>query len=111
MHGRPTTVYTTTVKGTKIKGVNMSSMCFFLSLGWVRPEHFVDITSNIFSPEATGEEASNAVVLKVGGAPPWGGANTLQGGRDVTDGEKNELPPTCHWLVKAPSVAKCKGLD
>ena len=47
----------------------------------------------------------NTVVLKVGGA------NTLQGGRDVTDGEKKKLPPTCHWLVKAPSVAKCKGLD
>src|SRR4029434_2890851 len=51
MHCRPTTVYTTTVKGTKIKRVNMSSMYFFLSLGWVRPEHFVDISSNIFSPE------------------------------------------------------------
>src|SRR4029434_2497075 len=61
MHCRRTTVYTTTVKGTKIKGVNMSSMCFFLSLGWVRPENFVDITSNIFSPEATGEEASNFI--------------------------------------------------
>ena len=54
---------------------------------------------------------SRPVVLKVGGAPPWGGANTLQGGRDVTDGEKKKRPPTCHWLVKAPSVAKCKGLD
>ena len=49
---------------------------------------------------------SSPVVLKVGGA------NTLQGGRDVTDGErKKKTPPTCHWLVKAPSVAKCKGLD
>ena len=28
-------------------------MCFFLSLGWVRPEHFVDITSNIFPPSTT----------------------------------------------------------
>ena len=46
---------------------------------------------------------------KWGARPPRG--NTLQGGRDVTDGEKKNLPPTCHWLVKAPSVAKCKGLD
>src|SRR4029434_3030776 len=57
------------------------------------------------------EQSVRAVVLKVGGAPPCGGANTLEGGRDVTDGEKKKLPPTCHWLVKAPSVAKCKGLD
>ncbi len=48
----------TILKGTKIRGVNMWSMCFFLSLDWVRPEHFVDITSNIVPPEATGEEAS-----------------------------------------------------
>ena len=32
----------------------------------------------------------STVVLKVGGAPPWGGANTLQGGRDVTDGERKK---------------------
>ena len=45
-----------------------------------------------------------AVVLKVGGA------DTLPGGRNVTDGEK-KTSRTYDCLVKAPSVAKCKGLD
>src|SRR4029434_9710229 len=57
------------------------------------------------------EQSVRAVVLNVAGAPPWWVANPLRGGRDVTDVEKKKLPPTCHWLVKAPSVAKCKGLD
>lgn len=32
-------------------------MCFFLSLGWVRPEHFVNITSNVVPSEAMGKQA------------------------------------------------------
>jgi len=56
MHCRPTTVYSTTVEGHK----SMESTCpqCASSRRWVRPEHFVDITSNMFSPEATGEAAS-----------------------------------------------------
>ena len=49
------------------------------------------------------------MVLKVGGAPPWGGANTLQGGRDVTDGEKKKTKADLSLVSESSLSGEMQG--
>ena len=53
--------------------------------------------------------SSEPVVLKVGGAPPWGGANTLQGGRDVTDGEKKKTTADLSLVSESSLSGEMQG--